>query len=49
MLELNPIFAGLQPPLSTPGEHDAGNQNLVAELQQPDFFSVNGKFNFFMG
>ena len=31
-----------------PGEHDAGNQNLVADLQRADFFSENGKLNFIM-
>jgi len=26
-----------------PGEHDAGNQNLVADFQRPDFFYGEGK------
>jgi hypothetical protein len=28
-----------------PGEHDAGNQHLIADFQRPDFSSVKGKFN----
>jgi hypothetical protein len=28
---------------TTPGEHDAGNQHLVADFQRPDFFFGEGK------
>ncbi len=38
MVELNPKSAGLQLPRSVPGEHDAGNQNLVGDFQRTDFF-----------
>jgi hypothetical protein len=37
-MELNLKSAGLQLPRSAPGEHDAGNQNLVADFQCADFF-----------
>jgi hypothetical protein len=30
-------------PDSVPGEHDAGNQHLVADFQRPDFFFGEGK------
>lgn len=42
-MELNPKSAGLQLPRSAPGEHEAGNQNLVANLQRPDAFFGEGK------
>jgi hypothetical protein len=30
----------------TPGDHDAGNQNLVADFQRADFFFGEGKAQF---
>jgi hypothetical protein len=32
-----------------PGEHDAGNQNLVADFQRADFFLGEGETKFVMG
>jgi len=48
MMELNPKFAGLQLQRSAPGEHDTGNQHLVAGFQPRIFSSVKGKVSSIM-
>jgi hypothetical protein len=43
MTELKPKTRALQLLHSAPGEHDAGNQNLVAAFQRADFFFGEGE------
>ena len=45
-MELNPKSAGLQLPRFAPGEHDAGDQHLVADLERADFFLGEGEGKF---